>query len=118
MRFGVPAGGGLVPVTGRGDDGGNPRPDNPAAHDGNNKPPEDATAAIREARDKVPGSGCLLIGDKGQLFSPDDYGAQFFVRLKDEKELIDGKTHEAVKSIPQTIPRNEHQGETDLRQHL
>lgn len=29
--------------------------------------------------DKVPGSGCLLLGDKGKLFSPDAYGAQFFV---------------------------------------
>ncbi|HVY72377.1 MAG TPA: Gfo/Idh/MocA family oxidoreductase [Verrucomicrobiae bacterium] len=28
---------------------------------------------------KLPGSGCLLIGDKGHLFSPDDYGAQSFL---------------------------------------
>ncbi|MCE9552090.1 MAG: gfo/Idh/MocA family oxidoreductase, partial [Planctomycetes bacterium] len=24
-----------------------------------------------------PGSGCVIIGDKGYLFSPDDYGAQY-----------------------------------------
>ena len=44
-----------------------------------------------ECDGKVPGSGCLLVGDKGKLFSPDDYGANFFVKLKDEKELIDGQ---------------------------
>ena len=118
IRFEFPAREGLVPLTFSWYDGGNPKPDHPFEHDGNNKPPEDATAAIREARDKVPGSGCLLIGDKGQLFSPDDYGAQFFVKLKDDKELVDSKTHDAVKAIPQKIPRNEHTGGGDERHHL
>jgi hypothetical protein len=68
--------------------------------------------------DKVPGSGCLLVGDNGKLFSPDDYGAQFFVKLKGEKELTDGRNHEAVKAIPQVIPRNAFQGGGDQRQHL
>jgi hypothetical protein len=60
----------------------------------------------------------LLIGDKGNLFSPDDYGARFFLKLKGEKDMKDGKTHDAVKAIPQTIPRNEAQGGADERQHL
>ena len=67
---------------------------------------------------EVPGSGCLLVGDKGKLFSPDDYGARFFVKLKDEKELMDGQKHEAVKAIPQTIPRNAFKGDADYRHHL
>lgn len=117
IRFQFPAREGLEPLTFWWYDGGNPKPDHPFEHDGNNKPPEEVTAAIREARDQVPGSGCLLIGDKGQLFSPDDYGAQFFVKLNDEKELVDGKTHEAVKAIPQKIPRNEHTGGGDERHH-
>jgi hypothetical protein len=99
-------------------DGGNPLADNPYSHDGNNKPPEEATAEIRQMMDNVPGSGCLLIGDKGKLFSPDDYGAKFFVKLKDDKELTDGKMHEAVKAVPVTIPRNEFQGDGDKRHHL
>jgi hypothetical protein len=82
------------------------------------RPPEDITKEIREMQDKLPDSGCLLVGEKGQLFSPDDYGARFFVKLKDEKELTDGKTHEAVKAIPQTIPRNEHHTDGDRKQHL
>jgi hypothetical protein len=68
--------------------------------------------------DKIPGSGCFLIGDKGNLFSPDDYGAQFFLKLKGDKEMKDGKTHEAVKAIPHTIALNAFQGGTDERQHL
>jgi hypothetical protein len=82
------------------------------------RPPEDVTQAIRELQEHLPDSGCLLIGEKGQLFSPDDYGAKFFVKLNDEKDLVDGKTHEAVKAIPRTIPRNTLHQDGDHRQHL
>jgi hypothetical protein len=82
------------------------------------RPPEDITKDIKELQEKVPSSGCLLIGTKGTLFSPDDYGARFFVKLNDEKEFTDGKLHEAAKVIPVTLPRNEHQGDPDLKQHL
>jgi predicted dehydrogenase len=47
---------------------------------------------------KLPGSGCLLIGDKGQLFSPDDYGAKFF--LLPQKKFVD------FKGPKETIPRS------------
>jgi hypothetical protein len=56
--------------------------------------------------DRIPGSGCLMVGDKGQIFSPDDYGTQFFLKLKDEKEFAPGSSHPAVQNIPITIPRN------------
>lgn len=82
------------------------------------RPDEALTADIREMLDKVPDAGCLLIGEKGRLFSPDDYGARFFIRLNDEKELTNGKDHGAAKAIPITIPRNTHQGESDKKQHL
>ncbi len=118
IRFEFPAREGLVPVSFWWYDGGNPKADNPYAHDGNNKPAKEVTAEIEELTGSVPGSGCVLIGDKGKLFSPDDYGARFFVKLKGEKELLDGKAHEAVKAIPQTIPRNAFQGDADKRHHL
>ena len=54
----------------------------------------------------LPPSGCLIIGDKGILFSPDDYGAQFFIQLKDEKTFTNGNDHEAAKAVPQSIPRS------------
>src|SRR6516165_1220203 len=43
------------------------------------RPPEEVTKDIKALLEKVPTSGCLLIGDKGQIFSPDDYGARFFI---------------------------------------
>jgi predicted dehydrogenase len=87
-------------------------------YDGGLQPYSDHTSAIIDLMDDVPISGCLLIGDKGQIFSPDDYGARFFIKLKDEKTLRPGDQHEAVKSVPQSIPRNEFQGDTDKRHHL
>jgi len=118
IRFEFPAREGLAPTTFWWYDGGNALPNNPYAHDGNNKPPKEVTAAIESMMGQVPRSGCLLIGDKGQLFSPDDYGARFFVKLKDEAELSEGRTHEAVKAIPQSIVRNAFQGDGDYRHHL
>lgn len=118
IRFEFPSREGLPPLSFWWYDGGNPKADNPFEHDGNNKPPQALTNDIKEMMGSVPGSGCLLIGDKGKLFSPDDYGARFFLRLNDEKEYKDGKIHGAVKAIPQTIPRNEHPGGGDERHHL
>ncbi len=82
------------------------------------RPPEDVTKEIKELQDRVPQSGCLLVGQKGILFSPDDYGARFFIKLNDEKEFTDGKSHEAAKAIPVTLPRNPHEGDGDMKQHL
>jgi hypothetical protein len=118
IRFEFPSRDGLPPVTFWWYDGGNPRPDRPYEHDGSNKPPKDALADVQNMMDRIPGSGCFLVGDNGNLFSPDDYGAQFFVKLKGEKELTDGKNHAAIKAIPQVIPRNAFKGGADERQHL
>src|SRR5204863_1878430 len=52
------------------------------------RPDPDITKDIKNMMDKVPISGALLIGQKGILFSPSDYGERFFVKLNDEKELI------------------------------
>ena len=118
IRFLFPERDGLAPVNFHWYDGGDAKPGNPFVHDGNNKPAKEVTAEIEEMMGEVPGSGCVLIGDKGKLFSPDDYGAKFFLRLNDEKELVNGQSHEAVKAIPQIIPRNAFQGNGDLRHHL
>jgi hypothetical protein len=117
IRFEFPAREGLVPVTFWWFDGGEPV-DGGKKHDGSNKPPKDVTAALEEFRGSVPGSGCLLLGDKGQIFSPDDYGAQFYIKLNDDKEYKASRNHDAVNAIPQTIPRNAHRGDGDRRHHL
>lgn len=82
-------------------------------YDGN---PDDAIKPLRpeahkvkeivEMQEKLPGSGCLLIGEKGKLFSPDDYGSRFYVMLKNEKEFMSGENHDACKAVPQSIPRS------------
>jgi len=117
IRFEFPAREGLAPATFWWFDGGE-AVDNGKKHDGSNKPPKDVTAALEEFRGSVPGSGCLLLGDKGQIFSPDDYGAQFYIKLNDDKEYKSSRNHDAVTAIPQTIPRNAQQGDGDRRQHL
>jgi hypothetical protein len=82
------------------------------------RPHEDITTDIRAMLDNVPDAGCLLIGETGQVFSPDSYGAGFFIKMNDEKDLVISNSHEAVKAVPQTIPRNTHPGGSDERQHL
>ena len=118
IRFEFPEREGLVPATFWWYDGGNPLPDNPYRHDGNNKPPKDVVAEVEEMTGQVPGSGCILVGDKGKIFSGNDYGAKFHVKLKGDTEMVDSEKHEAVKAIPQSIPRNAFEGNEDQRQHL
>jgi hypothetical protein len=55
---------------------------------------------------ELPGSGALVIGEKGKVFSPDDYGAKFFVSLNGKQEFLPGGQHEACLAVPQTIPRS------------
>ncbi len=117
IRFEFPARKGMPPLTFWWYDGGNPTANDPYTHDGNNKPPKDVMAEVEDMLGEAPGSGCVLIGDRGKIFSPDDYGAQFFVKLKGDAEYISSTKHEALKGIPQTIARNEFKGDTDWRHH-
>jgi predicted dehydrogenase len=49
-------------------------------------PPDDLLAKLLKAGEKLADSGSILVGEKGVLFSPNDYGAQF--RLTPEKDFI------------------------------
>jgi len=111
------------PVTFTWYDGGRPDSSAPNGHDFSNKPPHDLLVDIEAFRGEVPNSACLMIGDKGKIFSPDDYGEQFFVKLNDDQKFVHYTKHPAVDQIPQTIPRNEFgQGgkhsDSDHKQHL
>jgi predicted dehydrogenase len=73
------------------------------------KPLRPYAKAIREivsTYDELPGSGALIIGEKGKIFSPDDYGAKFFVAMKGKDEFIAGDQHDACKEVAQSIPRS------------
>jgi len=63
----------------------------------------------------LPASGALIIGDKGKIFSPDDYGSTFFILADGESKFSRGSEHEACKAVSQTIPRLEGPGGDDGR---
>lgn len=63
-------------------------------HDGKkNLPPKELLHG-----ETPPGSGSLIVGAKGILYSPDDYGAAF--------KLLPAKNFEGYQKPPQTLPRN------------
>jgi len=108
----------LAPVTLWWYDGGKPTPGHPYLHDGSNKPPRELLADVEAFRGTIPPSGCLIIGDKGIAFSPDDMGSQVFVKLTGDAEFTSQEQHPAVGSIPVTLPRNRFKGPSDTRHHL
>ena len=87
-------------------DGGQPDPAARGGHDLSNKPPIELTADIVALQGEVPESGCLLVGDGGTVFSPDDYGSSFFVKLKGEEKFRHYTKHPALAQYPARIPRN------------
>ena len=70
------------------------------------RPEADVTKEIVATMGALPVAGALIVGDKGKLFSPDDYGARFFVAMKGQEEMVAGDKHEACKAVPQIIPRS------------
>jgi hypothetical protein len=101
-------------------DGGRPDAKAPNGHDFSNKPPKELLVDIEALLGEVPNSACLLIGDHGKIFSPDDYGEQFFIKQNGDKKFVHYKKHPAAteQAIPQAIPRNPFKGDIDHRQHL
>jgi hypothetical protein len=85
-------------------DGGQPDPAARGGHDLSNKPSIEVTADIIALRGDVSDSGCLLIGDNGSVFSPDDYGTSFFVKLKDDQRYIHYTKHPALAQFAERIP--------------
>jgi hypothetical protein len=86
-------------------DGGQPDPKAAHGHDYSNKPPEKFHADIIALRGKLPNSGSLIVGENGTLFSPDDYGTNFFLKLKGDEKYINYATHPALEQYPVRIPR-------------
>ncbi len=71
------------------------------------RPSNDIAREIIDLKGSLPASGALVIGDKGKLFSTDDYGGSFFMLADNEKKFTDGSKHEAAMAVPQTIKRAE-----------
>jgi len=98
-------------------DGGKPQPGNPYLHDRSNKPPRELLTDVEAFRGEIPHSGCLIIGDKGIGFAPDDQGSQLFVKLAGEKKFTFIDKHPAAMAVPVTITRNLFKGDADVRHH-
>ncbi|MCX6894160.1 MAG: gfo/Idh/MocA family oxidoreductase, partial [Verrucomicrobia bacterium] len=98
-------------------DGGQPKKNNPHSHDGSNKPPRELLGAVEASRGEIPGSGCLIIGEKGQHFSGDAYGGESLLKLDGDKKYLASQKHPAAMAIPQTVPRNKFTGGADMQHH-
>ena len=59
-------------------------------------PPEELLAKLLKKGETLADSGSILVGDKGVLFSPNDYGAQF--RLTPEKDFVGANSTKPEKS--------------------
>ena len=70
------------------------------------RPPFEVVREVVNTYEKLPPSGALIVGDKGKLFSENDYGAQFFLAMKGKNEYLPGDQDEACKAVPQSIPRS------------
>jgi predicted dehydrogenase len=61
-------------------------------------PPDELLGKLLRSGEKLADSGSILVGDKGVLFSPNDYGAQF--RLTPEKDFAGLQTTKPEKATP------------------
>ncbi len=72
--------------------------------DGGKNPPEDVTNAVKECRGSLPTTGCLFVGQKGQLYT-DGWGVAGIMKLKGDKKWRGVLDHDAVKTLPLSVPR-------------
>ncbi|HEY3861406.1 MAG TPA: Gfo/Idh/MocA family oxidoreductase [Verrucomicrobiae bacterium] len=99
IRFEFPAREGMPPVTLHWSDGGN-------------KPPKEITGDVEAmmGAGRISNSGCIMIGENGVIFSPDDGDQELatYIKLKGDEDMVGLAKHPAAKNIPQSIPRNAH----------
>jgi hypothetical protein len=61
---------------------------------------------VMSMRGKVPKAGALVVFENGQLYSEDDYGRAFWVKMNDDEEFQIGPKHPLTKDVPQVIARS------------
>lgn len=75
-------------------------------YDGNRKPKADGMEPVTATFDLLPGSGCLLVGDRGVWLVGDDAGTRHYLALRGEANVVDFEKHEACKgeTLPEPTP--------------
>lgn len=64
-------------------------------------PPPELLRKVLQPYEKLSDSGSLLVGEKGILFSPNDYGASYRFAGENAKDI-----EAAVANVPESLPRN------------
>jgi hypothetical protein len=100
IRFEFPEREGLVPLKFWWYDG---NPDDVSAPP--LRPPPEITKDLLEMYEKLPKGGLMLVGEKGRLFSANDYCANSMLMLANDKGFTATEKHEAAQAVPRSIPR-------------
>jgi len=67
-------------------------------------PAEEVTAGMVETFGKLASTGCLVVGDKGEL-SAGLWNNECFIRMQGEKDFKHESNHDAAKGVPKSLPR-------------
>ena len=86
-------------------------------YDGNRKPSADLMPQVVATMGKVPDTGCLIIGSKGQVVSTNDYGQLAYLAFNDEKKMQTIFDHPACKLVPEVLPRRAEKPKAEEMDH-
>jgi predicted dehydrogenase len=75
------------------------------------RPPQELLQRVLASGVKdISSSGCIMVGDKGLLYSPSDYGGDW--------RLIPQELQAEANKVPQSLPRNQDGGDTGMKAEL
>jgi predicted dehydrogenase len=73
-------------------------------HTGGEMPSSDVTAGMADTFNKIPRTGCILLGDKGNL-SAGLWNNECYIKMKGEPDYEPAVNHDAAKGVPISLPR-------------
>ena len=75
--------------------------------DGGKYPPTEITDSVKSVRGQLPNTGCLFVGQRGQLYA-DGWGVAGIMKLDGDPQWRGVLNHEAVQDLPLSVPRLTH----------
>jgi hypothetical protein len=72
--------------------------------DGGRYPAEEITDSVKQCRGTLPNTGCLFVGERGQLYT-DGWGVAGIMKLTGDRNWRGVLDHDAVKNLPLSVPR-------------